>query len=174
MNVPGMLTAGDTWSWTETLRDYPASAGWVLTIYASQGAVAPRAITGTASGDAHALDVTATASGAWPAGEYHWVARVSKAGEFHTVAQGTLRVLPDPTTAVDRRTWAERCLAAVETLLLDRSGKSIIESEVDRALKLKHATHDELIKLRSRFRSEVRRERGGPVARVIPVRFGHV
>jgi len=174
VNIPTLLTAGDTWSWTESLQDYPASAGWVLTIYLSIGATSPRVIACTASGDDHLAAVTAAVSTTWTPGEYHWAARVSRSDTFHTLAEGTLRVLPDPTAAVDRRTWAERCLAAVEACLEGRAGTSILESDVGKEMRLIHATHEQLLALRARFRSEVRRERGAPVARVIPVRFGHV
>lgn len=172
MAEPRSVTAGDSWSWTRALADYPASAGWTLTYYLSLGPAAPKTITCTADGDNHVATVAATASD-WAPGDYHWTSRVEKDGELHTADSGVLTVQPDPSATVDRRTHAEKCLAAVTAVLEGRTGDSIAEYEID-GVKAKHLAPADLLRLRGFYLRAVRRERGLPTHRVIPVRFDHV
>jgi hypothetical protein len=169
---PLRVTAGDTWTWVRALADYPASAGWVLTYYLSLAAAAPKVITCTAQGDDHLAAVDATSSAAWAAGDYHWIARAVKGAEAHSVATGTLRVLPDPTATVDRRSWEEKILAVLEPAILASAGSLMVEYELD-GVKAK-ISRTEALALLDRCRTAVRVQRGGPVARQILVRFGRV
>lgn len=171
MTEPLSITAGDTVSWTRTEALYPASAEWVLTYYLSLGVAAPVALTSTPSGDDHAISAAAAVTAQWPAGEYHWTLRASKTGgEVHTLDSGVLTVLPDPSTAVDRRTHAEKCLASIDAALEKSVGSATVECELDGVKVKKDRT--ELLRLRGYYQTEVRRERGGAVLRQIPVRFG--
>ena len=61
-NEPDTLRAGDTWKWTRTLADYPASA-WTLK-YRFKSAAGGFEITATASGDSYAITVAASTSAA--------------------------------------------------------------------------------------------------------------
>ena len=171
MTEPLSITAGDTVSWTRTEAQYPASAGWVLTYYLSCGPAAPIALTSTASGDDHAISAAAAITAEWPAGEYHWTVRVSKTGgEVHSLGSGVLTIAPDPSTAADRRTNAEKCLASIDAALEKSVGSATVECELDGVKVKKDRT--ELIRIRDYYRSEVRRQRGGAVLRQIQVRFG--
>ena len=57
-NEPDTLRAGDTWKWTRTLADYPASA-WTLK-YRFKSAAGGFEITATASGDSYAITFAAS------------------------------------------------------------------------------------------------------------------
>ena len=91
---PSRVTAGDTIAWTKALPDYPASAGWVLN-YRLINAAGKIDISSAATGDDHAVAITASASAAWHAGIYTYQATVEKAGERYTVATGKLSVAPN-------------------------------------------------------------------------------
>lgn len=171
MAEPKKVTAGDTWSWTRTEPRFPASAGWVLTYYLAAGAEPPKVVACTALGDAHALVLSAAATGSWNPGAYHWTARVVLGEEVETLDQGLLHVLPDPTSAYDRRTTEEKCLDAVTAVLERRVGDSIIEYELPDGVKAKHKTDEELLRLQAHYRTAVRLQRGGRMIRTIPVRF---
>ena len=122
------LAAGDTLSFSVTLADYPASAGWVL-----HYRLVPRAggsaisITGTASGDDHAVSVAAGTTATWAAGAYAcgaWV--INGAGERHSVASesGQITIAPDPATlaaGTDTRSSAQLALAAVQASLTGKA-----------------------------------------------------
>jgi hypothetical protein len=81
---PSSANAGDTWRWTRTLADYPASAGWALS-YTLINAAAKITINATASGDDHAVTVAAATTGGYAAGTYDWRARVTRTGEVFTM-----------------------------------------------------------------------------------------
>jgi len=176
MDEPRQVTAGDTWIWTRAGAgtDYPASAGWTLTYYLSIGAETPQTIVAVADLDDFDVTVQPAADDVWTPGDYHWTARVKNAaGETHTLGTGVLRVLPDPTTAADRRTPAEMALAAVTAVLAKRMGDSIVEYEID-GVKAKHLAHADLLKLQAIYAAKVRRERGASCARLIPVGWNRV
>ena len=171
MAEPAQVTAGDTWTWTRPGGDYPASLGWTLSYYLAKAAETPLTIAATAAGSDFAVSVPATTTDDYPAGTYHWTARVSKAGEVHVVDTGVLDVLPDPSVLVDRRTHNEKCLAAINAVLEGLTSDPITEYEVD-GFKVKRIAHGELMRLRSVYESRVRVERGSkPVFRSFPVRF---
>lgn len=169
-DAPSKVYAGDTVAWTEVQADYPASDGWSLTVYFAVGTVEPVAIAATPSGADHLVTVLPATTSGWTAGTCHWTARVTKAGETHTVVQGLFEVLPDPTVAADRRSHAEKCLAAITAVLEERMGDPITEYEID-GTKAKKLPHAELIKLRAHYLAVVRRQKGKPVFTQFPVRF---
>lgn len=117
---PAALQAGDTLRWQRQLPDYPADAGWVLA-YRLINAVTRIDIVSTADGAAHAVQVAASVSAAYPPGDYTWAAFVTSATERHTIGHGQLRVLPDLAAAAagqDGRSEAQRALADLRAALL--------------------------------------------------------
>lgn len=175
MSEPRQVTAGDTWNWSRSESAYPASAGWVLTYYLAIADETPKTIacTPSVSGPDHVAELGADASASWAPGRYLWMARVAKGAERYTVGSGALDVLPDHTSAGDRRTTAAKCLAAITAVLERRMGDSIVEYEID-GVKAKHLPHNELLKLQGVYRRAVRRENGESTSRAIPVRFSRV
>lgn len=167
---PTKLYAGDTVSWTRVQADYPASDGWVLTYYFALGSALPVPIAAAPAGPDHLLTIPAATSDAWAPGTCHWTARVAKAGETHTVGQGSFDVLPNPASAYDRRTHSEKCLAAITAVIEGRMGDPITEYEID-GVKAKKLPHAELVALRAHYKGLVRREKGGSMFRRMPVVF---
>ena len=69
---PTELRAGDTWKWTRSLSDYPASI-WTLTYVLVQAAV-QKSITASASGDDFSVSVAKATTAAYAEGLWSWVA----------------------------------------------------------------------------------------------------
>ena len=81
-----VITAGDSLSFTVSLADYPASAGWVLSyrlIPRTAGAVLT--FSATASGDDHVVALNAAATASWAAGDYTSAAFVTKGADRFTI-----------------------------------------------------------------------------------------
>lgn len=118
--LPTSFIAGDTFSLTASLADYPAGDGWVLSLrFVPRSSGTPISITGTASGDDHVATVAAATTAAWVAGSYAASAWVALAGVTATVETGQLEILPDPrvVTALDSRSAAEVALDAARAAL---------------------------------------------------------
>lgn len=177
---PEQLRAGDTWAWSRSLSDYPA-ASWTLK-YRFKNAAGGFEIVASASGDNHAVSVAATTTANYAAGQYDWIAWVEGgSSEVYTVDQGSVEVLPNlragtATAALDVRSHARKMLDALEAWLESRD-PGVAEYEIA-GRKMKYTPIAELIKLRDRYRSDVRAEEdaarvadGLPSRRKVLVRF---
>lgn len=162
---PQIVAAGDTIIWQRTYADYPAPT-WTLK-YALRGASVIN-ITGTASGTAHLITVTAATSANWLPGIYTWQGYVENAaGERHTVAVGTLQVNRDLTAVTetyDGRSHARKVLEAIEAVL---EGRAAIDQEemTHDGLQLKRTPIPDLIILREKYKREVQNEEIGEKVR---------
>jgi len=175
---PSSVNAGDTWRWTRSLADYPASAGWALS-YTLINASAKITVNASASGDDHAVTVAAATTAGYAAGTYDWRARVSKAGEVYTVGEGRLTVRNAFSAATfDARTHARKTLDAIEAVIEGRASSAVAEYTIA-GRSLKHIPVADLLALRDKYRAEVLREdaaaavaAGLPDRRRVFVRFG--
>ena len=155
---PTFLRAGDTWAWTRTLADYPASA-WTLTYY-FRNATAKFDVAATASGDSYAVTVAKALSGKTP-GWYDWTAFVESATERHQVDAGRIQILQNVAAdaVYDGRTFARKMLDAIEAALESRATGDqldlITAGTGDRNI---GRDKDRLMQLRMQFRLEVRAE----------------
>lgn len=159
---PSSITPGDTLKFERTLPDYPASAGWTIA-YELVNSAARIAFSSTASGDAHAINVSAATTAAYTSGTYAWRARVSNTGgEVHTVGSGTVTVEKSFAAAADGRSQARRMLEAVESMLEGRASSATEMYEIQTPgggmRKLKYLPIPDLLKLRDRLRQDVARE----------------
>lgn len=176
---PSKLRAGDTATWTKTLADYPASAGWVLA-YALVKSGTRITFTASASGDDHLVSVAPATTSGWAAGDYQWTAKVSLGGAVYTVASGAITIEADFSAAVsglDARSHARTTLDAIEAWIEGRD-MGVAEYEIA-GRRLKTIPITELLKLRDRYRRDVRSEddaaraaAGLPSRNKILVRFG--
>lgn len=181
---PSALTQGDTVQWRKSLPDYPASSGWSLA-YTLVNASGKLTIGSTADGDDHLVGATAAVSAAWTPGAYEWQARVTKGSgaslEAHTVGRGRITVeasLSALSAGLDTRSTARKALEAIEAYLADANNLKASSYEIaGRSLNRYPIT--ELLKLKSHYQAEVRREdaasrmaAGLPDPRRIFVRFG--
>lgn len=155
---PGALRAGDTWSWTKTLADYPASA-WTLK-YRFKNAAGGFEITAGESGDDYSISVAAATTAAYAAGAYAWMAWVEGgSSEKYTVDTGTLTVNPDyrtgtATAAFDDRTHARIVLDAIEAVIQNRASKDQ-ERYTIAGRELFRTPIPTLLKLRQHYKAEV-------------------
>lgn len=94
--------AGDTVKWTiPDLSDYPIAEAWALS-YALRSASGSLDVTATVADGRHNVTLTATQTGAMPAGVWRWHRLATKGAERYTVATGWLTVLSvDPDTALE-------------------------------------------------------------------------
>jgi hypothetical protein len=93
---PAELRAGDTWKWTKSLSDFPASYPWTLKYRFKHPTAAGFEIVASASGDNYAVTETAATTTGRVAGTYTWTAWVEGgSSEKYTVDEGTLVVLAD-------------------------------------------------------------------------------
>lgn len=119
--VPTTLTAGDTARWKISLGDYPAGSGWVLS-YAlvKRGSGALILIQSAASGDDHLVNVAASVTADYPAGDYQAQAYVTKDGDRFQVWSGLICIKPNFVTAegADTRSTARKILDSIEAAIL--------------------------------------------------------
>lgn len=94
MSPGAYLIAGDTWSWTASVQDYPAGDGWALT-YVFTNADQRFTVVSTADGNDHALTMTAANSSAIIPGRYGWTAFAKKSAQRFQVGTGTVQIRPN-------------------------------------------------------------------------------
>lgn len=170
------LIAGDTWDWTHTDSNYPASV-WSVT-YHFENSAGSFSATGTPDGNEHAFSISAATTASYKAGKYRWHARATSGATVKTIATGWLTVKADIAAAgkTDVRSWAQRTLDAVEATLegratRDQTAMSIAGRSISRI------PIAELIQLRDKLRAEVQIEEQGSKAglgRNIRVRLSRV
>jgi len=159
-NEPTALRAGDTWKWTRSLADWPATS-WTLK-YRAKNAAGGFEIVAAASGDDHAVTVAAATTAATAAGDYTWIAWVEGgSSEKYSVDSGTWTVQAEyraglASVALDDRGHARKVLDAIEGWL---EGNDLAAAEFtlgDR--RIKNIPIPELLKLRQRYLQEVSTE----------------
>lgn len=162
MNEPTVIRAGDSVAWTESLPEYPASAGWVLNYRLLWPAGTAVDIATTAAGDDHAVSLAATDTDGWQAGSATLVKWVEKTPQRITLGQQPLTVLPDLTVAAtfDGRTSNQKSLAAAKTALESYlTGGQAVVAEYDIAgRKMRFRDTDQILQLIAHYEREVNRE----------------
>jgi hypothetical protein len=176
---PTAACAGDTWRWSRSLSDYPAST-WTLT-YTLINASGKVTVAATVDGDTHAVSVPPATTAAYSAGRYDWVAHVSDGTDRYQVGAGSINVLPDLSAAstYDGRSHARKMLDAINAMLEGRATSAqldLVSTDFD-GRKMDRRP-DELIKMRDRYAAAVAQEeqaaalaRGEKIGRMIQVRF---
>ena len=166
-NEPAELRAGDTWKWTRSLADYPASA-WTLK-YRFKSPTAGFEITATTSGNDYAITVAAATTAAYAAGTYTWIAWVEGGtAEKYTVDTGIMAVDADyrsgtATASLDDRSHARKTLAAIESWIESRN-PGVAEYEIA-GRRMKYISIAELLKLRQSYKTEVAAEEAAEAIR---------
>lgn len=155
---PTSIRAGDFLTWLKTLSDYPANAGWSLT-YTLINSTTKLTITAGASGADFLVSVSAATSAGYAAGDYTWMARVTKATEIYTVGQGSITILPNLAALAifDGRTHAKTMLEAIEAAFEGRASSTQLEYELN-GRRIRNFSLEELITWRSYYKAEVAHE----------------
>lgn len=157
---PDVLNVGDTWKWTKTLADYPASV-WTLT-YRFKSAAGGFEVVASASGDDHSVTVAYATTSGYTAGFYSWTASASNGSERYIVDSGTCTLNPDfrtgtATAAYDGRTHARTVLDAIEAVIEGRATVDQQEYEIA-GRRLKRMPVADLLKFRQHYKTEVQSE----------------
>lgn len=179
--MQNQIVAGETLNYRATAADYPASAGWVVTLYLN-----PRAggtatnVAGTADGDDHLLQVTAATTAGWAAGWWAWETWAALGSERYRLEAGQLEVvagLIGAAAGVDTRTQAQRALDDAKAALAAWTPTTKRYRINGREMEFNSAS--EIITIISHWQSEVSREQaaaamaaGRPNPRKIHVRMG--
>ncbi len=164
MNIT-QFVVGDTWSQTDSLPDYPASAGWVLkTRFVYDGAGTAFTINSTASGDDHVTTIAASVTATWTAGICTWVQFVEDgAGQSISIGSGKITLQPDPrvaTTAIDLRSAAQIGLDNVRAVLRGTASQGVLSYSIA-GRSLQRYSITELMALESKLAADVKREQPG-------------
>ena len=156
---PSSVTAGDTVTWLKSLADYPASSGWSLA-YRLINAAGKIDITASASGADHLVSVAAATTANWLAGDYDYIATVTKAAERYTVGTGAMVVSPNlaAATTYDTRSSARKALDAVNLLLETYGAKAYQHSYEIAGRRQQFQTPGDFMAFRSRLMAEVATE----------------
>lgn len=118
---PDSVVAGDLWTWTRSLSDYPATT-WTLT-YSLIKADRQITLTATASGADFLISIAAATTADYSDGTYVWQAYVTSGLERYTVGSGQITVKPNLATLTqgyDGRTFAEKRVSQLEMALQAR------------------------------------------------------
>lgn len=159
---PLSARAGDTWKWTRTLADYPASDGWTLK-YRFKNAAGGFEVVATASGADHAVSVAASTTAAYVAGDYNWIAWVEGGtSEKYTVDSGSITVESDyrgaaATVALDDRSHARKVLTAIEAVIERRATLDQMRYEIE-GRSLERTPIADLLMLRQKYVAAVAAE----------------
>lgn len=151
---PLTLFVGDTWKWTKSLSDYPATDGWTLTYYfriltsASQSASNFFNFAASAVGADYSVSVAAASTAGKDPGRYKWDAFVTKGAEKYHVGTGETVLEPDPTVGGDLRLEPCKTLDAINAQL---AGRSDVEEYEVNGRSIKKTPVGELVKLRDKY-----------------------
>lgn len=166
--MPATATAGLNFAATVDATAYPAP-DWVLSLHMR----GPKSVDVTAdsSGTVHSFAVAASVTSVWDAGNYWYTLRATNGTDTVELENGTIRVLPDllaEAEGYDGRTQAQIALDAIEAVLGKRA---TIDQERYRInnRELYRTSISDLLKLRSFYVEQVRRENGCATGRS---RFG--
>lgn len=187
MNIPGVITAGDSLTWRDshavnlTSGDSLTPGPWALH-YAIRGPVALD-LPATAAGGAWVTSATAAQTAQLTPGTYSWQAYCETADGLRvTVGYGDMTVKPNLAAATepyDGRSLTKQILDAIEAEIKGRAagGYTVEYSIAGRSLRKEPLS--ELLKLRNAYRAEYAQEikrarmaqgRGDPTATFVAFR----
>ena len=173
MNIPSELQIGDTWQWAESVPDYPVSAGWALSFSLYRYGQPVIQINATPSGDDFSISVSAATTAGKAAGQWQWVAHVTKGADRFTVGTGTVTLRPDlavATETTDLRTENEKILEALVATQQRRATKEQESMQIG-GRSIRYLPPDELEKMIGIYTYKVRAEQGR-FRRTVHTRFG--
>ncbi len=135
---PEQVTVGATWQWEISDSRYPAGDGWVLSYDLLDNSTNQIAITATANGDNHLVDIAFGTTAGYTAGTYRFSGVFTKSPDKFAEREGCIVVLADiGTVTTDPSSTSQAILAAINAVIAGRATKA--QSEItlgDIALKL--------------------------------------
>jgi hypothetical protein len=151
---PVQITAGDTISFTKSLVNYPASAGWSLK-YILNGGADPITFTSTASGDDHVILVSAATTAQWLPADYEMSGFAENAGVRNPFYLATLAVSTnvEAVDPGDTRTHAQKMIVKLEAQLEKMAEDDIIDSSVE-GTEIRREARKEIYTMRKKYQRE--------------------
>jgi hypothetical protein len=164
MSRPTQIRAGDTYTYTVTSSDYPATDGWTLSVTLNN-ATTRKEVSAVANGADYDVTLASTDTDDFAAGVCQMVEAVEKGSgltlERHTIFAGSVTILANlagATVAADFRSHARKTLDAIEAAIEGRATRGQLASTVIGDRQVQYLAPEELIKWRSFYQSEVKRE----------------
>jgi hypothetical protein len=166
MAFPQQIVSGDSLSWGFKNLSYTPDL-WTLKAYFASSNETPTQIDATTDPEdptAYIFNLSAELSENLVPALYHYSIRATAitGTDVKTIARNTLQVIPDPAKPVDRRTHAEKCLAAIEAVLEERMSDPIVSYEID-GVKATMLHHDKLLQLQVYYKNLIKRQSGKAV-----------
>lgn len=119
MQIPKTLNAGDSWTWTDSDANYPASS-WTLA-YHFRGSK-NFSLVGVASGDDQVFTATTAVTQDLLVGDYDWIARAVNGAVSTTLGTGRVRIQPNlANLAGDNRSFNQIVLDSLEAVIKNRA-----------------------------------------------------
>lgn len=171
MNIPQTLTAGDLWTWDESLSDYPATL-WTLTFYFR----GPQNFSSVAAADGsdHVVTIAAATNADYKPGVYDWQARAHLTATPTTVeTAGTGRLTVEPNlanAAIDHRSFNVRVTEALQAVIEGRATTDQLSMSIA-GRSLQRMSWEEILKAYDRFRLAAAAELGDRPGNLF-IRFG--
>ena len=111
--MQGEIVAGATLDFTQTVPNYPATAGWVLKYWMVPRDATAVVVTLVAIpvGNDYRVQATPPTTGSWMPGWYGWFSRVERPGASYDVDRGQVEVKPNPAAMMpgtDTRSLAQK------------------------------------------------------------------
>lgn len=129
---PIEFAAGDTLTFTRSISDYLASAGWALT-YELRGGSQPIEFASIADGDSHKVTVTAAVTATWLPGDYVLAGYAIKGAERHQIYVGDFPVSADFQSSPGDEpvtTFAQRMVEKLELVMEGKADNDLLESRI--------------------------------------------
>ena len=167
MQIPQTLTAGDSWSWVDSLPDY-SSATYTLTYYLrGPTGLARLSIAAVGSGTNYTTSASAATTSALPTGNYEWYARIAGGSVSTTLGSGLVQVLGNPARfGDDIRTHNRKVFDALEAVIENRATTDQLSLSIA-GRSISRMSWDEILKAYDRFKLAVAKELGQRPSRVL-------
>lgn len=126
---PTSLQAGDTLNFTREFSDFPATDGWILSYrLVSRSGLTAIDIASTADGDGYEVNIASATTAGYAPGDYTLYGFITLSPDRYQVYKGAFTVLPDPATTsfVDSRSYLEKVLEKLETVILEGVIREVI------------------------------------------------
>lgn len=164
--TPEKLYVGQQWSWNVNYESAKYSDGWLLQIILSKLGAEPYIFNSTEGPIAgnHYFSSEGWDRSEFPTGTFIVTVFAQNlfTGECNICLSNSeeIKILADPTQSTsDNRSYAKRCLDAIEEVLFNNASKEILEYTFKDST-FKYKSSYELLNMRKYFLDEVRRENG--------------
>lgn len=153
------LYVGDSWSWTESLSDYPATS-YSLQIVLKYRDNPPVILNGSADGDDFDFTYSAANSSKLPSGGYAYQVVATKTSDstVTTIERGKISLLPNLKTSTDTRNHYEKVIDAIEAVIEQRATEAHQSISINGRNITKYS-HAELIAVKSKYEFMLKQEK---------------